>query len=71
MQRNEQNLVVTIEFSLGAIAIVNVPVKDANSLSLLPGYLRSYRCIIENAEARSLPTLRVVSRGPRYAIPPL
>ena len=71
MQRNEQNLVIPIEFSLSAIAMVDVPVKDANSLSLLPCYLRSYRCIIKNAEACSLPAFRVVPRGPRNAISPL
>jgi len=68
MERNVENLVIVVESFLGTISVVDVPIKNTNSLTLVSGVLCSNRNIIKNTKTRRVPTLCMVTRGTHYTI---
>ena len=56
VHRDEQYLIVVVECLLGAIAMVDVPIKNANSIALILGVLSSYCDVVEDAKASGVAT---------------
>ena len=71
MHRDEQDLIIIIKERLGAIAMMDVPVKNADPLSLIPGIFGRYAHVVENAEAGRLAAACMVAGWPYYTISPL
>lgn len=68
VQRNEQNLTILVELLLGAVAVMDVPVEYANTLTCLASDSGRNGHVIEKAEACRLLALGMVTWRPDYAI---
>ena len=60
MQGYEQNLVVVVELLLGAVTVMDVPVKNTYSLSFRLCNFGSYCNPVKNAESSSLTAFGMV-----------
>ena len=51
MKRNDKHITIVVKASLGAISVVDVPIEDADSFSLLLSHFCRDGNVVENAEA--------------------
>jgi len=70
VQRNEQNLIIVVKFSLGSVSVVDIPVENAHSFAMLFCYFCCNSDIIEDAESSCLTTLSMVARRSNNGITP-
>jgi len=68
VQRNEQNTVVLVEFLLGAVSVMDVPIEYTNTFTSFASGSGRDSYVIEKAEACGLLALCMVTWWPNYAI---
>lgn len=68
MKRNKKDLVVFVKLFLGAIPVMDVPIENTNSFSLISGVSSSDCHVVENAEACRIRALGMMTWGSDNAV---